>query len=226
MKRRRASRLLLRGYARRARRWRCPAGRRQPLRQERGLHAARPIGQARPRRAGRQRSLAARRGKRYDAAVALTAEEEAELLAPVAAACTPWLSSNRGVNFARRACCGFSVAQFPEERGTTRLLEMGEKPKTIRRTARCPGSSYFATSAYMSLCTASEAQKGILGRRARLRRPDEPTEPVARRRNRGANPLRPLRKPHFSSEPRVLMHKRAASLGRTPFRSAPRTATW
>ena len=64
---------------------------------------------------------------------------------------------------------------------------------------------------------ASEAQKGILGRRARLRRPDEPTEPVARRRNRGPNPLRPLRKPYFTSEPRVLMHKRAASLGRTPF---------
>ena len=56
-----------------------------------------------------------------------------------------------------------------------------------------------------------------LPRRAPLRRPDEPTETVARRRNRGANPLRPLRKPDFSSEPRVLMHKRAASLGRTPF---------
>ena len=64
---------------------------------------------------------------------------------------------------------------------------------------------------------ASEAQKGILGRLARLRRPDEPTEPVARRRDRRANPLGALRKPYFSSEPRVLMHKRAASLGRTPF---------
>jgi hypothetical protein len=64
---------------------------------------------------------------------------------------------------------------------------------------------------------ASEAQKGVLARCARLRRSDEPTEPVARRRDRRANPLRALRKPYFSSEPRVLMHKRAASLGRTPF---------
>ena len=63
---------------------------------------------------------------------------------------------------------------------------------------------------------ASEAQKGVLARCARLRRPDEPTEPVARRRNRGANPLRPLRKPYFTSEPRVLVNERAASRGRAP----------
>jgi hypothetical protein len=64
---------------------------------------------------------------------------------------------------------------------------------------------------------ASEAQKGVLARRAWLRRPDEPTEPMARRRDRRANQLRPLGKPHLSSEPLVLMHMRAASLGRTPF---------
>ena len=63
---------------------------------------------------------------------------------------------------------------------------------------------------------ASEAQKGVLARRARLRRPDEPTEPMARRRDRRANPLRPLRKPHFSSELRILVNERAAGRGRAP----------
>ena len=37
--------------------------------------------------------LAALRGKPYEAGVALTAEEEAELLAPVAVICPPWLTS-------------------------------------------------------------------------------------------------------------------------------------
>ena len=63
---------------------------------------------------------------------------------------------------------------------------------------------------------ASEAQKGILAGRARLRRPDEPTEPMARRRDRRANPFRPLRKPHFSSELRILVNERAAGRGRAP----------
>jgi hypothetical protein len=60
---------------------------------------------------------------------------------------------------------------------------------------------------------ASEAQKGILASRARLRRPDEPTEPMARRCDCWANPLRPLRKPHFSSELRILVNERAARRG-------------
>jgi hypothetical protein len=76
--------------------------------------------------------------------------------------------------------------------------------------------SHFGTSAYVSRRMTSEAQKEVLARCARLRRPDEPTEPVARRRDRRPNPLRPLRKSHLSCEPRVLMHKRAPSLGRTP----------
>src|ERR1700722_233897 len=63
---------------------------------------------------------------------------------------------------------------------------------------------------------ASEAQKGVLARCARLRRPDEPTEPVARRRNRRANPLGALRKPYFTSELRVLVNERAAGHGRAP----------
>ena len=54
--------------------------------------------------------MAARQGKPYDAAVALTAEEEAELLEPVAVACLPWLtpiaaSVSRDVCFAFSACC-------------------------------------------------------------------------------------------------------------------------
>ena len=63
---------------------------------------------------------------------------------------------------------------------------------------------------------ASEAQKGILAGRARLRRPNEPAEPMARRRDRRANPLRPLRKPHFTSELRILVNERAAGRGRAP----------
>ena len=62
---------------------------------------------------------------------------------------------------------------------------------------------------------ASEAQKGVLASRARLRRPNEPAEPMARRRDRRANPLRPLRKPHFSGELRILVNERAAGRGRT-----------
>ena len=51
------------GYARRSGGWRRAMGEDNPLRQKRRLDATRSIGQARPRRAGRQRSLAARRGK-------------------------------------------------------------------------------------------------------------------------------------------------------------------
>jgi hypothetical protein len=50
---------------------------------------------------------------------------------------------------------------------------------------------------------AGEAQKGVLARCARLRRPDEPTELVARR-------------PHFSGELRILVDERAAGRGRVP----------
>ena len=95
-----------------------------PLRQERGLHAARPIGQARRRRAGRQRSLAARRGKPYDAAVALTAEEEAELLAPVAVACTPWLTPIEA-STSRDVLLRVQRVQFPEKRGTILVARFG-----------------------------------------------------------------------------------------------------
>jgi hypothetical protein len=63
---------------------------------------------------------------------------------------------------------------------------------------------------------ASEAQKGVLARRARVRRPNEPTEPVARRRDHRANPLRPLGKPYFTSELRILVNKHPASRRRAP----------
>jgi hypothetical protein len=95
-----------------------------PLRQERRLHATRPIGQARRRRAGRQRSLAARRGKPYDAAVALTAEEEAELLAPVAIACTPWVTPI-AASTSRDVLLRVQRAQFPEKRGMILVARFG-----------------------------------------------------------------------------------------------------
>ena len=94
------------------------------LRQERRLHAARPIGQARPRRAGWQRSLAARPGKPYDAAVALTAEEEAELLAPVAIACTPWLTPI-AASTSRDVLLRVQRVQFPEGRGMISVARLG-----------------------------------------------------------------------------------------------------
>jgi hypothetical protein len=74
----------------------------------------------------------------------------------------------------------------------------------------------FGDRAQSASRMTGEAQKGILARRARLRRPDEPTEPMARRRDRRANPLRPLREPHFSSELRILVNERAAGRGRAP----------
>ena len=113
-----------RGYARRSGGWRRAVGEDNPVRQERGLHAARPIGQARRRRAGRQRSLAARRGKPYDAAAALTAEEEAELLAPVAVACPPWLTPI-AASSSRDVLLRVQRVQFPEKRGTISVARFG-----------------------------------------------------------------------------------------------------
>ena len=95
-----------------------------PLRQERGLHAARPIGQARRRRAGRQRSLAARRDKPYDAAVTLTAEEEAELLAPVAVACIAWLTPI-AASASRDVLLRVQRVHFPEMRGMMSVARFG-----------------------------------------------------------------------------------------------------
>jgi hypothetical protein len=88
------------------------------------LHAARSIGQARRRRAGRQRSLAARRGEPYDAAVALTAEEEAELLAPVAAPCPPWLTPI-AASTSRDVLLRLQRVRFPEMRGTVSVARFG-----------------------------------------------------------------------------------------------------
>jgi hypothetical protein len=115
---------LLAGYARRSGGWRRAVGEDNPLRQERGLHAARPIGQARPRRAGRQRSLVARRGKPYDAAVTLTAEEEAELLAPVAVACPPWLTPI-AASTSRDVLLRIQRVQFREMRGAISVARFG-----------------------------------------------------------------------------------------------------
>ena len=113
-----------RSYARRSGGWRRAVGEDNPLRQERGLHAARPISQARHRRAGRQRSMAAHQGKPYDAAVGLTAEEEAELLEPIPVACLPWLtpiaaSVSRDVQFRLQRVL------FPEMRGTISVARFG-----------------------------------------------------------------------------------------------------
>src|SRR3984885_8991287 len=113
-----------RSYARRSGGWRRAVGEDNPLRQERPLHAARPIGQARRRRAGRQRSLAARWGKPYDAAVALTAAEEAELLAPVAVACPPWLTPI-AASMSRDVLLRVQRAQFPEKRGMILVARFG-----------------------------------------------------------------------------------------------------
>ena len=76
------------------------------------------------RRAGRQRSLAARRGKPYDAAVALTAEEEAELLAPVAVACPPWLTPI-AASTSRDVLLRVQRVQFPEKRGMILVARFG-----------------------------------------------------------------------------------------------------
>ena len=112
------------GYARRSGGWRRAVGEDNPLRQERGLHAPRPIGQARRRRAGRQRSLAARRDKPYDAAVTLTAEEEAELLAPVAVAYPPWLAPI-AASTSRDVLLRVQRVHFPEGRGTISVARFG-----------------------------------------------------------------------------------------------------
>ena len=95
-----------------------------PLRQELCFDASRPIGQVRPRRAGWQWSLAARRGKPYDAAVTLTAEEEGELLAPVAAACPPWLTPI-AASTSRDVLLRVQRAQFPEKRGMILVARFG-----------------------------------------------------------------------------------------------------
>ena len=113
-----------RGYARRSGGWRRPVGEGNPLRQERGLDAARAIGQARRRRAGRQRSVAAPRGKPYDAAVTLTAEGEAELVAPVAVACPPWLTPI-AASTSRDVLLRVQRVQFPERRGTISVARFG-----------------------------------------------------------------------------------------------------
>jgi hypothetical protein len=95
-----------------------------PLRQQRGFHAARPIGQARRRRAGRQRSLAARRGKPYAAAVALTAEEQAELLAPVTVTCPPWLTPIEA-STSRDVLLRVRLVQFGEKRAMIPVTRFG-----------------------------------------------------------------------------------------------------
>jgi hypothetical protein len=96
-------------------------------------------------------------------------------------------------------------------------------PIRPRLLVASPRRSHLGPGRTRACRMASEAQKGVLARRARLRRPDEPTEPVARRRDRRANPLRPLRKPHLSSELRILVNDRAAGRGRDSERA--RTAT-
>ena len=48
------------------------------------------------------------------------------------------------------------------------MLGMGEQPPDDQEDGAVLRSSHFGTSAYMSLSQGSEAQKGILGRRARL----------------------------------------------------------
>ena len=112
------------GYARPSRGWRRPVGESNPMRQKRRLHASRPIGQARHCRAGRQRSMAARWGKPYDAAVALTAEEEAELLAPVVVASPPWLTPI-AASTSRDVLLRVQRVQFPEKRGMILVARFG-----------------------------------------------------------------------------------------------------
>ena len=68
--------------------------------------------------------MAARRGKPYDAAVTLTPEEEAELLAPVALACPPWLTPI-AASISRDVLLRVQRVQFPEMRGTLSVARFG-----------------------------------------------------------------------------------------------------
>ena len=68
--------------------------------------------------------MAAPRGKPYDAAVALTAEEEAELLAPVAVACTPWLTPI-AASASRDVLLRVQRVHFPEMRGMISVARFG-----------------------------------------------------------------------------------------------------
>ena len=68
--------------------------------------------------------MAARRGKPYDAAVALTAEEEAELLAPVVVASPPWLTPI-AASTSRDVLLRVQRVQFPEKRGMILVARFG-----------------------------------------------------------------------------------------------------
>lgn len=68
--------------------------------------------------------MAARWGKPYDAAVALTAEEEAELLAPVAVASTPWLTPI-AASTSRDMLLRGQRLKFPELRGAISVTRLG-----------------------------------------------------------------------------------------------------
>ena len=69
--------------------------------------------------------MAARRGKPYDAAVTLTAEEEeVELLAPVAVVCPPWLTPIEA-STSRDVLLRVQRARFPEKRGMILVARFG-----------------------------------------------------------------------------------------------------
>ena len=68
--------------------------------------------------------MAAHQGKPYDAAVGLTAVEEAELLAPVAVACTPWLTPI-SASISRDVLLRVQRVQFPEMRGMISATRFG-----------------------------------------------------------------------------------------------------
>jgi hypothetical protein len=63
-------------------------------------------------------------GKPYDAAVTLTAEGEAGLLAPVAVARTPWLTPV-AASTSRDVLLRVQRAQFPEKRGMISVARFG-----------------------------------------------------------------------------------------------------
>ena len=68
--------------------------------------------------------MAARQGKPYDAAVGLTAEEEAELLERIAVACLPWLTPI-AASVSRDVLLRLQRVQFPEKRGTISVARFG-----------------------------------------------------------------------------------------------------
>ena len=98
------------------------SGRRQPAATRARSPCNWPMRQARPRRAGRQRSLRSPR-QTLDSAVALTAEVEAELLAPSPS--HPAMANSYRSVASRDVLLRVQRVQFPEMRGMISVRRFG-----------------------------------------------------------------------------------------------------